>query len=61
MTQAHCWEDGPLLCKECRAECEYLCPIHPEAGAVSTSCMALQGHDGEHEFCADDLIIISFK
>jgi hypothetical protein len=43
----HCWEDGP----------------HVDLGdrTVASTCMLLDGHEGDHEFTPDNEITIRFK
>lgn len=53
---AHCWEDGPKICREHGVACDdFRCET------VGTSCMLEDGHEGPHEFCRDDEITVAFK
>ncbi len=59
----HCWEEGPPLKAECPGGEWTPCDsVYHYAGThlISTSCILLDGHEGDHEFTPDDEITVEF-
>ncbi len=56
----HCWEDGPPIYHILvnHEDCEECWPTGTHQ--VGSSCLLLDGHEGNHDFTPDDEILLQF-